>query len=536
MIRINLFSSLLFISLVICHELRAQTNYQWVHPYQSCTSKGEAIVFDFQSGLYFCGQIRPTTFLFDSISVPSYGYEDGILCKVDSSSGQIIWYHTFGSSVSQDKLYDLRVINGSIYTRGTGGAPPFHTMYIDGTVYTLPGTCLAKFDTSGVLTWVMSRTIQDFAVSQTDNIYLSSTVGQNYGIVKLNSSGLAIDSLSGYPMSNSYSSISHIICDSNENVIWARYFNDSINFQGTMYYAEQSGTSDYLIVKCDSNLNIQAVKHVSGQYYDYVNDIIFKNNGDIALLTTLSDSSYYGSIAISGSGSRLELLHLDNNLNLLSSKKINDQIPTKAMIRENDLGEYYIGITYYTNFSNNFIFNNDTITNFSNTDIGLLAKLDNMGNILWHKTITQSNTPNYSSGVSSLRIDKPHGNKLFITGSTLGSVLFDSSLYWSPGGAYTALIIDSTYYTSVGTNNSIVQNYSINIFPNPTYGDFTILLNGTITNGIYKIYDMFGNVIHESRIHNQDRLHLNLENLNQGVYIISISDDNIKYTNKIIKM
>ena len=77
------------------------------------------------------------------------------------------------------------------------------------------------------------------------------------------------------------------------------------------------------------------------------------------------------------------------------------------------------------------------------------------------------------------------------------------------------------------------QNGKFNVYPNPTNG-LVVLNLSTSTTGDYKIYDLTGKLIIDSKFTNQTDLQIDLSNLQNSTYILKVSTANDTFTKKLI--
>ena len=105
-----------------------------------------------------------------------------------------------------------------------------------------------------------------------------------------------------------------------------------------------------------------------------------------------------------------------------------------------------------------------------------------------------------------------------------------------------------TSYNQIGRNRiARVQNTGLplalnpvnkNTFlisPNPSTGIFTIQTQNSITNANITVADLNGRIVYETKSENLDNKSLDLSNLQNGIYILNVSNGATKYSQKIIK-
>lgn len=87
---------------------------------------------------------------------------------------------------------------------------------------------------------------------------------------------------------------------------------------------------------------------------------------------------------------------------------------------------------------------------------------------------------------------------------------------------------------NLNINASTIQENRVNIYPNPTNGNFKIKSPESLLNKNYKIYDIYGALINEN-IFREIEQEINITNLSNGIYFLKINDGNISRTIKIMK-
>ena len=107
---------------------------------------------------------------------------------------------------------------------------------------------------------------------------------------------------------------------------------------------------------------------------------------------------------------------------------------------------------------------------------------------------------------------------------------------------------DFVAYNQVGKNNiARIQNSSLplsinnvrhntfTIFPNPSTGIFNIQTENSISNANITVADLNGRIVHETKAENLESKSLDLSNLQNGIYILNVSNGDFNYFQKIIK-
>lgn len=74
---------------------------------------------------------------------------------------------------------------------------------------------------------------------------------------------------------------------------------------------------------------------------------------------------------------------------------------------------------------------------------------------------------------------------------------------------------------------------NVQMFPNPTSGEFTVSFESTVNNGSIKVVDLQGRVILNNEINNVDVLKMDVSELGNGIYMVLINADGKVETKKI---
>ena len=109
----------------------------------------------------------------------------------------------------------------------------------------------------------------------------------------------------------------------------------------------------------------------------------------------------------------------------------------------------------------------------------------------------------------------------------------------SSGGAYRSPTWDGPIFFSTPSSirkSNTIENSNFQIYPNPSRGKFSILIEDDISeNSSIKIYNILGDLILEVDLDSEKYLYnIDLSNYSKGVYTISYSFDLDHYQEKII--
>jgi predicted aconitase with swiveling domain len=84
-------------------------------------------------------------------------------------------------------------------------------------------------------------------------------------------------------------------------------------------------------------------------------------------------------------------------------------------------------------------------------------------------------------------------------------------------------------------STSDILKQSIEIYPNPTSGELTISGVNLLNNANVSLYDLNGRIIKQQTIISDNVTTIDLSNIQPGMYIITIVNDNFTYSEKILK-
>lgn len=130
---------------------------------------------------------------------------------------------------------------------------------------------------------------------------------------------------------------------------------------------------------------------------------------------------------------------------------------------------------------------------------------------------------------------------------TYGNSVFTYSASGSQGNTPFYIGTDSILFSNEYLNSmvllkltenpslSVVENtleYSIELFPNPNNGIFTVLIPKE--NYEINIHNISGEIIYKTAIQNTEQFNIDIQGFPSGIYILNLKSDNITYTKKMI--
>lgn len=90
--------------------------------------------------------------------------------------------------------------------------------------------------------------------------------------------------------------------------------------------------------------------------------------------------------------------------------------------------------------------------------------------------------------------------------------------------------------TATASTNMFSNTKQLNVFPNPTTGNFTFSLPTTYNNANVCVCDMTGKVVFQQQIANSvTNFQVNLSHIASGRYIVTLTSDNQVYTSNVVK-
>ena len=97
-------------------------------------------------------------------------------------------------------------------------------------------------------------------------------------------------------------------------------------------------------------------------------------------------------------------------------------------------------------------------------------------------------------------------------------------------------VYDNLYLGSVPLLNIPIYTISkINVYPNPSSGIFNIYIENPINNAKITVADLNGRIVYVSKFENLDNKSLDLNHLQNGIYILNIANADYNYSQKIVK-
>lgn len=102
-------------------------------------------------------------------------------------------------------------------------------------------------------------------------------------------------------------------------------------------------------------------------------------------------------------------------------------------------------------------------------------------------------------------------------------------------GSQEEAVFDAYFTGAVGTNNLESEDQILTVFPNPSKGNFSIRLNGLSELGRLQISDLSGRVVFQKQVNPREELiEIELNQVNPGIYLLSVMNQDVLMTKKLI--
>lgn len=534
-------------------KLDANGSFIWANLIESGQlGIGSSICSDAQGNVLITGQFSGKTD-FDpdttDYNITSNGNQDVFILKLDSNGG-FTWVYTVGAG-SSDAGRKISVDSrGNIYSVGfsTAGADfdpgsgitYLHPFQNSADIY------LLKLSPNGNFLWVRGLMglssfdrPYDVKVDLYDNVYLTGcyfgTIDfdpSSTGTFNLSSSGAAdifiqkLDSSGNFLWARSMGSSGDdqgfaLALDDSNNVYTSGYFEGTVDFDpdsvGT-FNLSSNGDQDIFIQKLDSNGNFIWTEAIGGTGFDQTRTMLVDSKGSIFAAgyfesTVDFDPDTNASLNLSSNGGNDHFLIKINQCN-----HSNDSLViTSCSDYTSPSGKIWTQSGIYL----------DTIPNSLGCDSLLyidlnVIKIDTSLTLVNHVKITAND-----SLASYQWIDCNNGN-VPITGDT------NRSFVATANGNYAVVLnkngcVDTSeciQVLTVGIARNSVEQFSINLYPNPNTGRFTIEVDKSKVSQNYQIFNLEGSIIQEGRLSSRHTL-IDLNGFGKGIYFFRLNESGI---------
>lgn len=556
--------------ILICLIGNAQTPYlTWVKDFTGASaSRGQAIYVDASGNVYTTGKFQGTVD-FDpgvsSFTMTAINW-DIFVSKIDPN-GNFVWAKQFSGSGPEEGWSIAVDLLGNVYSGGgflnlvdfDPGVGTYTLNSVAGDAY------ISKLDASGNFLWAKQFggpsgvTCKSIALDGSGNVYSTGNfngvtdfdpgpgtftlnVFGNFGadifISKLDVSGnfLWAKQMGG---SGSPDAGNSIALDGLGNILTTGYFSQTADFDpgiGTYTLTPSGGfTNEIFISKVDFSGNFIWAKQLGGSTSDEGLSIAVDQANNI--LTT----GFFNSTAdfdpgvstytlASGGQKDIFISKLDAAGNFLWANKTGSFFDDEGQsIATDAIGNVYT--TGYFRFSPDFDPGTSTYSLTATLEDAFITKFSSIGNFLWAAQLGGP-TSLYERGYG-VKCD-PSGN-VHTTGFYYGTVDFDPTPATYTLNATNENIFVHKMSQSPAGIDEINLNGEINLYPNPTSGEFIISTENITKDSNIEIYNSLGQIVLVKQI-GQNKTLININDKPAGIYFVKlISKSKLPCFSKIIK-
>jgi hypothetical protein len=520
-------------------------NWQWAKSAGAVNDESSnSVIADVSGNVYVTGYFSSPTITFGSYTLTNAGNFDVFIVKYDAA-GNIIWaksaggiYDDIGFGVAADG-------NGNVFITGY-----YYSPTISFGTYTLTNVgggdiFIVKYDAGGNEIWAKSEggtfddngygitvdpagnpVITGFFQSSTliSGTYTLTNTGNNdVFIIKYDGSGNTQWAKSGKGASNDQGTA--VTTDAAGNIIVTGFFySASVIFE--TYTLTTSGSSDLFVVKYNPSGNAMWAKSGGGIYNDFGYAIATDLSGNIFITGSfLSPTLTIGTFTCSNAGN-FDILtaKYDGSGNEHWAKSEGGIFDDAGFgIATDAIGNPYITGHFH---SPSIAIGTYTLNNNGVGDI-FVAQYDGSGNINWAKG--EGGTSDEQG--TCISIDT--GGNIYIAGYFYSSSISFNNNTVTSGGMSDMYVAKLGSIIILGSEKLLVNNNDMQIYPNPSAGEFKINNNGLKIIRV-EIYNEFGGKIFESDIIQDDPRSFNISNQAKGIYFVSIKTDRQTLSRKLI--
>lgn len=521
-------------------------------------ARGNAITTDLRGNLYIVGELGSSglpTIKLGSIILKSNGGYDIFIAKYDNT-GKLIWAKSIGGEGFESPKSIFNDSKGNLYITGYFDSKEIK---FDETILTGNGNVnifLAKYDSSGTLLWASQSKGDDLGPCVSNSV-TADTSGNIYVTGYFDSPVMHIgnDSL----INNAYTSIFLVKYSSSGNVIWAKKADGNFSDVGNGITIDNNG---YVYVTGGFASSIIYFDSISLINTGYVNVFIAKYNPNGKVIwakSAGSDNSDIGNCITTDFNNNVYIAgnFYSKNFIICDTILINsdiDSTPDIFIAKYNKNGDFIwatnpygkgyeevtgiandgIGNTYITGgFAEHEItFGNTTLKNKNEETLNIFAaKYDSSGNTIWAKNaIGSSGLGDEANGIAC-----DTSGIAYITGFlACDTTLFDNILIIKDSDVWNQLFFIAKLSNKAdGIEDHQISNEKISVCPNPANNDITIKV--TENKSTIEIINYSSQIIKKIQSNNSIN-HIDISDLQSGLYFIKIIGDKKLITSKFIKL
>jgi len=558
----------------------SDVSYQWAKDIGIGSTTYDAdqyMVVDDSGNVYITGSFVDTAD-FDpgagTSDLISNGDEDIFFAKYDAD-GNHLWSASIGS-IGNDRGFCIAVSSGGdVYITGhfedtADFDPGSGTANLTSSGIT--DIFFAKYNSNGNFLWAKSiggpawDRGYDMVLDTVGNVYITGYFHQGVvdfdpgvGIANLTSGGgfdiffAKYDENGNYLWAKSIGGVfddagRSIAVDVDGNVCITGKFRNTADFDPGAGIANLTviGMVDIFFAKYDPNGNYLWAKSIGSIMSDYGSSIVVDTVGNVYVTGYFQETADFdagsgtANLTVVGSMPNIFFLKYDPNGNYLWAKNIdNAWLDEGCSMAVDTGGNVYITGFYRDTADFDLGVGTANLTSLGSSDI-FFAKYDTDGNYQWAKSIGSSN---FEEGTGIL---VGADDNVYVTGTFSEVIDFDPGpniANLSPSGNFTIFFAKYSNTLTSGIISKTKSDYSgIKVYPNPTYGIFTVELDQQINT--LCVYNILGELILET-VSNSTKLAIDLTPQPRGIYqlqilcdsdsINNITSESARYQYRVIK-
>lgn len=517
-------------------------SWQWAQN-GNCTTtdNGSAITTDLNGNVYTTGYFYGSNLTLGTTTLVNAGNYDAFIAKHDNN-GNFLWarqiggpFDEVGNSITSDNSGNTFVCG--YYTSNTLSIGTF-------TINNLGGTdmFIAKYDPNGNVLW--AKSFGDNMIEEANAITCDGTNVYATGQFQSNTINFGSSTLT----CNGGADVFVLKYDNNGNELWGKNFGDtgldigygintspgndifvtgsyrSSNISFNTYTLTNNGGSDYFIACYNSAGNEIWAKGEGGNLDDGGTNVLINPNG---IYTT----GFFRSTNISfGSNTFTNAAFTNADVFLVNYNSGGNELWAQAYGGNFDDVPYGLTTDYAGNIfwgghihSTSVVMSTYTLNCAGVGDL-FIAKTNIAGTLMWAENIGGLQ----DEGISGLASDL--NGRIFATGFFNSfSVNFGATALNNTGSADLFIAKLNNIPTNINSSPSLSSFASMH--PNPTSSDLTI--TNLLPNTLVKINDLSGKEVVRFQSVNTENAFIDVENLPQGLYLVTLLSDNTNQTLKL---
>jgi hypothetical protein len=526
----KLYPTIILILFVLTANAQAP-NWAWAKSEGGTgTEYGLCAATDGAGNLYVTGTFSSPTITFGSTTLTNAGSIDFYIVKYDPM-GNILWAKGAGGNGVDFPNPVKTDAFGNVYVSGYFDSDSITigtTTLINVGNYDL---FIVKYSSSGNVLWArtagstQSDQVLSAATDANGNLYITGSYDASItiGAISLNNSGGSDIYVAKYDPSGNVLWANRaggwggdvgigISTDDSMNVYVTGFYSSSILFGSTTL--SNAGSADVFMVKYNASGSVIWAKGAGGTGFDYGNYISTDVNSNVYVTGSFeSNSISFGSNTFNNAGSRdIFIAKYNTGANLIWAKAAGGtELDYAGSAIADASGNLFVTGSYQ---STSITFGSTTLSNADitgNSADMCIAKYDALGNVLWAKSEGGTGTDNVWATTSD-----SFGNLYFIGHFNSPSITLGSTTLTNAGSF--DMIIAKLGNNSIGIGEQ-KEPIEIKIYPNPSNGVFNF--NETKHIRQVEVYNLLG----EEILAQGNQKQINLSCFANGIYYARINGE-----------